>query len=258
MLRIEDIDQSRARRHWETQIYEDLDWLGLWWPRPVILQSEQTSRYGAALDKLWQSERLYPCYCSRKDIQSAMSAPQEGYTPFGPDGIIYPKTCTDLTKAHYGEKPRPNTQTLRLRMESVASFAEKTPRGRGFSFIETGEGPNGETGEIFFTVEDLISEIGDIVLARKGMGTSYHLSVVLDDAAQGITNVIRGQDLFEATKIHVVLQKLIGLPSPKYHHHKLIRDKDGKRLAKRDDARSLFKYRSDGKSPEDIRQMVCL
>ncbi|AML52762.1 tRNA glutamyl-Q(34) synthetase GluQRS [Falsihalocynthiibacter arcticus] len=258
LLRIEDIDQSRARPHWETQIYEDLDWLGLWWPRPVVLQSEQMSRYETALDTLWRAERLYPCHCSRRDIQDAMSAPQEGTQRLGPDGTIYPGTCTDLPKAHYGEKPRPSAQTLRLRMRSVARLAEKTAKGTGFSFIETGEGPNGETGEIFFSVDELITEVGDIVLARKGMGTSYHLSVVLDDAAQEVSHVIRGQDLFEATKIHVVLQKLLGLPSPSYHHHKLIRDDDGKRLAKRDDARAIAKFRADGKSPEDIRAMVGL
>jgi glutamyl-Q tRNA(Asp) synthetase len=258
LLRIEDIDQSRARPHWETQIYEDLDWLGLWWPRPVVLQSEQLSRYDAALDTLWREERIYPCHCSRRDIQAAMSAPQEGAAQSGPDGLIYPGTCSDLQKAHYGEKPRKPEQTLRLRMASLARLAEKTTRGTGFSFLETGAGPKGETGEIFFTVEELIADVGDIVLARKGMGTSYHLSVVLDDAAQGITEVIRGQDLFEATKIHVVLQKLLGLPTPTYHHHKLIRDNDGKRLAKRDDARAIGKYRADGKTPEDIREMLGL
>ncbi|WP_380058687.1 tRNA glutamyl-Q(34) synthetase GluQRS [Falsihalocynthiibacter sp. SS001] len=258
LLRIEDIDQSRARPHWEAQIYEDLDWLGLWWPRPVVLQSEQMSRYQDTLDALWRDERLYPCHCSRRDIQAAMSAPQEGAPAFGPDGLIYPGTCADLLKAHYGEKPRPNDQTLRLLMTSVARLAEKSNQGTGFSFMETGSGPNGETGEIFFTAEDLISGVGDIVLARKGMGTSYHLSVVLDDAAQGITHVVRGQDLFQATKIHVVLQRLLGLPTPTYHHHKLIRDEAGKRLAKRDDARAIAKYRADGKSPEDIRRMVGL
>lgn len=256
LLRIEDIDQSRARPHWETQIYEDLDWLGLWWPRPVILQSEQMSRYETALDQLWRDERLYPCHCSRRDIQAAMSAPQEGVRSHGPDGLIYPGTCADLPEAHYGEKPRPSEQTLRLRIGSVARLAAKSHIG--FSFIETGEGPNGETGEISFGVEELLSDVGDIVLARKGMGTSYHLSVVLDDAAQEIDHVIRGQDLFEATKIHVVLQKLLGLPTPTYHHHKLIRDKDGKRLAKRDDARAIGKFRADGKTPEDIREMVGL
>jgi len=126
------------------------------------------------------------------------------------------------------------------------------------SFEETGSGPNGETGLIEFTPDDMLTGVGDIVLARKGMGTSYHLSVVLDDAAQGVTHVVRGQDLFETTKIHVLLQRLFGLPTPIYHHHRLIRDNQGKRLAKRDDARAIATYREAGLSPADIRAMVGL
>jgi glutamyl-Q tRNA(Asp) synthetase len=127
-----------------------------------------------------------------------------------------------------------------------------------FSFHETGHGPNCETGLIEFTAEDAIRDIGDIVLARRDMGTSYHLSVVLDDAAQDVTHVVRGEDLFEATKIHVILQKLMGLPTPIYHHHQLIRDGAGKRLAKRDDARAIAKYRTEGASPDDVRRKVGL
>lgn len=126
------------------------------------------------------------------------------------------------------------------------------------SFQEQGQGPNGETGLIEFPAEHAVREIGDIVLARRDMGTSYHLSVVLDDAAQGITHVVRGQDLFEATKIHVILQRYLGLPTPVYHHHQLIRDEAGKRLAKRDDARSIALYRAEGATPADIREMVGL
>ena len=126
------------------------------------------------------------------------------------------------------------------------------------SFTELGEGPNGETGVIEFTPEEMETCIGDVVLSRRDMGTSYHLSVVLDDAAQGVTHVVRGQDLFEATRIHVLLQALLGLPTPFYHHHRLIRDDTGKRLAKRDDARAIAKYRAEGVSPGDIRAMVGL
>ncbi|NNK79781.1 MAG: tRNA glutamyl-Q(34) synthetase GluQRS, partial [Litoreibacter sp.] len=125
-------------------------------------------------------------------------------------------------------------------------------------FEETGAGPDGQTGTIRFTLREMLETIGDIVLCRRDMGTSYHLSVVLDDAAQGITHVIRGQDLFEATRIHVVLQRLLGLPTPVYHHHRLIRDDAGKRLAKRDDARAIAKYRAEGCTPQDIRKMVGL
>ena len=126
------------------------------------------------------------------------------------------------------------------------------------TFEETGVGPNGETGEIRIEQDDLVGGVGDVVVSRRDMGTSYHLSVVLDDAAQGITHVVRGQDLFEATKIHVVLQHLLGLPTPIYHHHQLIRDDAGKRLAKRDDARAIRTYRESGASPKDIRRMVGL
>ena len=130
--------------------------------------------------------------------------------------------------------------------------------GGAFYFTETGKGPSGETGTIQITRQTLVDGVGDVVLSRRDMGTSYHLSVVLDDAEQGITHVIRGQDLFEATQIHVVLQRLLGLPTPVYHHHRLIRDAAGKRLAKRDDARAIRTYREDGASPADIRRMVGL
>jgi glutamyl-Q tRNA(Asp) synthetase len=126
------------------------------------------------------------------------------------------------------------------------------------SFEESGVGPNGERGRIEFTRDELIRNVGDVVLARRGMGTSYHLSVVLDDAVQGITHVVRGQDLFEATKIHVVLQRLLGLPTPVYHHHRLIRDETGRRLAKREDAKAIRRFREEGATPADIRRMVGL
>jgi glutamyl-Q tRNA(Asp) synthetase len=159
----------------------------------------------------------------------------------------------------------PDDAALRLnsRLVELVAFEHRinTPGGgwnRYAGFQETGHGPNGETGVIEFTPEDFRRDIGDVVLARRDMGTSYHLSVVLDDAEQNITHVVRGEDLFEATKIHVVLQRLLSLPTPTYHHHRLIRDAHGKRLAKRDDARAIRKYREDGASPEDIRRMVGL
>ncbi len=261
LLRIEDIDQSRARLEWEAQIYDDLKWLGLWWPEPVMRQSERKAAYEAALEELWERSRIYECFCSRADIKSALQAPQEGNLSYGPDGLIYPGTCRNKQTSH-DEDPVPRNTVLRLDMslaigESALSY-RNTSALIGAQFTETGTGPNGETGTITFTEEELISTIGDIVLARRDMGTSYHLSVVLDDAAQGITHVVRGQDLFEATKIHVVLQRLFGLPTPTYHHHKLIRDENGKRLAKRDDARAISLYRSEGATPEKIRSMIGL
>lgn len=246
LLRIEDIDQSRARPAWEAQIYEDLHWLGLCWPTPVMRQSDRQPQYHAALQTLWGRGLLYPCHCNRRDILAAVSAPQEGAEPaYGPDGLIYPGTCRHLNRPQ--EMP---AQALRLNIAIAAEAIGPAP----LCFTETGEHP--ATHQI--PAQQLIESVGDIVLARRDMGTSYHLSVVLDDAAQGITEVTRGADLFDATQIHVLLQRLLDLPTPRYHHHGLIRDDSGKRLAKRDDARAIAKYRADGASPGDIRQMVGL
>ena len=247
LLRIEDIDQSRARAQWEEQIEDDLSWLGLSWPRPVMRQSERKAAYRAALQTLWDKDLLYPCSCTRHDITGAVSAPQEGVTPrFGPDGIVYPGTCR--ARAKPAKMP-----DAALRLDMARAVADQS-----FEFLETGVGPRGETGKIRFTAEDIINQVGDVVLSRQGMGTSYHLSVVVDDAAQEITHVVRGADLFDATKIHVVLQTLLTLPEPTYHHHRLIRDDAGKRLAKRDDARAISLYRAEGATPADVRAMVSL
>lgn len=250
LLRIEDIDTTRARPEWEAQIYEDLAWLGLSWERPVLRQSARLPAYRAALTRLWALGLIYPCSCSRRDIAEAASAPQEGVPPaFGPDGLIYPGTCRHVPNP---AGPLPNA-VLRLNMaRTLAQMPDPV------CFPETGAGPKGQTGEISLFHSMLQSDVGDIILARTGLGTSYHLSVVLDDAVQNITRVVRGQDLFTATFIHVVLQKLLGLPTPSYHHHRLIRDEAGKRLAKRDDARAIKLYREDGKTPADIRAMVGL
>ena len=250
LLRIEDLDSTRARPEWEDQIYDDLGWLGLTWQAPVLRQSERMPAYRAALTRLWALGLVYPCTCSRRDIAEAASAPQEGVPPaFGPDGLIYPGTCRHVPNP---AAPLPNT-VLRLNM-ARALKALANP----LTFVETGAGPAGETGEIVLSHNMLRDEVGDIILARAGLGASYHLSVVLDDAFQNISLVPRGQDLFTATFIHVVLQKLMGLPTPTYHHHKLIRDAAGKRLAKRDDARAIRLFRTEGKTPADIRAMVGL
>lgn len=265
LLRIEDIDQSRARLAWDAQIHDDLKWLGVWWPTPVMRQSQRQAAYDAALDLLWLKGLLYPCTCSRRDIENAMSAPQEGVPQHGPDGLIYPGTCrNDMLheRAFPEDHPRPRNVTLRLDMTLAVDLCDAFVGGINAPmvarFIEKGAGPKGETGDITFTADQMIQQVGDIVVARRDMGTSYHLSVVLDDAEQQITDVIRGQDLFDATKIHVLLQSLLDLPTPVYHHHKLIRDEDGKRLAKRDDARAISLFRSEGATPEDIRAMVGL
>lgn len=246
LLRIEDIDQTRARPQWEEAIYQDLDWLGLAWDGPVLRQSARMAEYARALDRLWDMGLLYPCTCTRRDIAEAMSAPQEGAEPiFGPDGPVYPGTCRPDHTCPTG--PRPTDCHLRLDCARALGLDAIT-------FRETGE----SSGDIVTTAQAFRDTIGDVVLARRDFGTSYHLSVVIDDAAQGITHVIRGADLRDATPIHMLLQRILGLPTPVYHHHRLIRDDAGKRLAKRDDARAISKYRAEGASPADIRAMVGL
>lgn len=242
LLRIEDIDQTRARPEWEALIFEDLHWLGLHWPEPVLRQSTRRSAYDAALDALWARGLLYPCTCTRRDIAEAARAPQEGAPLLGPDGIVYPGNCRGKDRTG----PRPSGSSLRLDMaQALESLGT-------LEFLETGAGPTGDTGGIALAHDTLLHRVGDVVLCRRDLATSYHMSVVVDDAAQDITHVVRGQDLFEATGIHVVLQSLLKLPVPTYHHHRLIRDETGKRLAKRDDARALSAYREDGLSVQDV------
>ncbi|NDV01299.1 tRNA glutamyl-Q(34) synthetase GluQRS [Pseudoroseicyclus tamaricis] len=243
LIRIEDIDRSRARPKWEAQIFDDLRWLGLSWEEPVLRQSANMGAYRDALARLEADGLTYPCQCRRRDIEAALSAPQEGAPLVGPDGPIYPGTCR-----HGGAEPE--GAAIRLHMARAAT--------EPVTFLEEGAGPEGQSGEIEVTPEDMRLGIGDIVLARRDMGTSYHLSVVVDDAAQGITHVTRGEDLFAATAIHALLQDRLALPRPRYHHHRLIRDDAGKRLAKRDDARAIGAFRAEGASPADIRRMVGL
>ncbi|WP_045390721.1 tRNA glutamyl-Q(34) synthetase GluQRS [Falsirhodobacter sp. alg1] len=226
LLRIEDLDQSRARPEWEAQIYDDLAWLGLSWPEPVMRQSDRLPAYDAALEKLAAMGLTYPCKCSRADIRAALSAPQEG--AMGPDGIIYPGTCRGRPWADAGPQ-----DTTRLDIAKAVAIA----------------------GSELAIATD---EIGDVILARRGMGAAYHLAVVVDDAAQRVTEAVRGADLAAATPIHHLLGRLLGLPPVTYFHHRLIRDDHGKRLAKRDDARAIATYRAEGATPADIRRMVGL
>jgi glutamyl-Q tRNA(Asp) synthetase len=295
LLRIEDIDGQRSKPEWEQAIYDDLEWLGLWWPDPVMRQSDRSDAYADALRRLnWPTPLLFPCDCSRADIAAALDAPQNGVShPVGADGLVYPGTCKakDAPTLAWADDP-----TDRLALKQIGEGIENTPEVHHFydrldagppldlstslrlhmdrasrlvagrrpgeaaelTFQEAGHGPGGEHGLVRFTPEDMARHVGDVVLARRGMGTSYHLSVVLDDAAQGITHVVRGEDLFEATKIHVVLQRLLNLPTPTYHHHRLIRDESGRRLAKREDAKAIRRFREEGATPRDIRRMVGL
>ncbi|MCC5986492.1 MAG: tRNA glutamyl-Q(34) synthetase GluQRS [Pararhodobacter sp.] len=243
LLRIEDIDQPRCRAEHEQAIYDDLRWLGLTWPEPVLRQSDRMESYAAALERLAAMGVSYACTCTRADIRAALSAPQEGAAVIGPDGPVYPGTCREAGHLAEGAAIRLNMKAALARLDAPLRFAETGPLF---------------TGEHVVSADHLITNVGDIVLARRDIGTSYHLSVVLDDAAQGVTLVTRGADLFEATAIHVLLQRLLGLPQPEWHHHRLIRDEEGRRLAKRDDARAIARFRADGVSPAEIRAHIGL
>ncbi|MBB3994550.1 glutamyl-Q tRNA(Asp) synthetase [Sulfitobacter undariae] len=252
VLRIEDIDQTRARPQWETQIYDDLAWLGIRWAQPVMRQSDRLDTYAKALDTLWEQGLLYECRCTRADIAAATSAPQEGAPLLGPDGVIYPGTCRGK---HQQTTKRPVDAVLRLNMaQALHQTSQNTSQPNPLSFHEALHPDH--RGVVKANGPHMLRNVGDIVLARRDMGTSYHLSVVLDDATQGITDVVRGADLFDATIIHVILQKILGLPTPTYHHHRLIRDENGKRLAKRDDARAISLFRKEGIMPTEIRSIT--
>ncbi len=248
LLRIEDTDTARCRPEYEAAIYDILGWLGLSWPEPVLRQSEHLDRYRAALNQLNDMGVCYPCQCRRGDIRAALSAPQEEVSHTGPDGVVYPGTCRGRRMDTIGGGDA-------VRLDIARAIAVVGDVGR-LGFIE-----NGPTapGLHRLNADQLVAEVGDIVLARRDISTAaYHLAVVVDDAAQGITEVVRGADLAEATVIHRLLQALLQLPTPSYYHHELIRDNGGKRLAKRDDARAVTKYRAEGMTPQDIRRLVGL
>lgn len=227
LLRVEDIDQTRCRPAYEQAIYDDLSWLGLIWETPVLKQSTRSAAYQQAIDLLSEKGLTYHCTCTRSDIRAALSAPQ------GHEGPIYPGTCRN--------KHHPDG-ALRL------NIAKATAHLPDLSFIESGQ-------TFRFNPRQLTD---DIILFRRNEGFAYHLAVVVDDAFQGITEVTRGADLLPVTPLQVTLQHLLGLPTPTYHHHRLITDDTGKRLAKRDDARALSKYRAEGATPDDIRHMIGL
>ena len=239
LLRIEDIDTARCMPVWEKAILDDLHWLGLHWESPVMRQSDRLPVYDAAVRQLFDSGFAYACTCTRADIRAALSAPQGGTLASGDP--IYPGTCRGKGHAAAGAAVRLDMAAALARLDEV-------------TFHEFGPGHEGR--QVFGA--DLVREVGDVVLARRDIGCSYHLAVVVDDAAQGITMVTRGEDLFGATPIHVILQQLLGLPTPQYHHHRLIQDDAGHRLAKRDNARALSKYRAEGATPADICRMVGL
>ncbi len=242
LLRMEDTDLQRSKPEYDAQIIDDLTWLGLTWDGPILRQSTQIDSYTPAIDKLAAADLLYPCSCSRKDIQAAQSAPQEDALP-----AVYPGTCKTRSMS-----TRQTGDALRLHLDrALDTFGPDLP-----NFIETGPSHEG-THPIRRSVAT--EQIGDIVLFRKSDAiVAYFLASALDDHSQAITHVVRGEDLFGFTPIQVLLLTLLGLPTPLYHHHTLIRDEAGKRLAKRDDARALSKFRAEGYTPADIREMVGL
>ena len=241
LLRIEDIDQARARPEFEAAIYEDLAWLGLAWEQPVRRQSEHFADYAAALDRLEARGLLYPCFCTRSEIAAALSAPHGPPATSGPEGAIYPGTCRALDAAERARRVAAGAPFAR-RLDLDRALAAAGP----LTFVETGVACAVDPAR-------LRAEIGDPVLARKDLPASYHLAVVHDDALQGVTLVVRGADLAFATPLHRVLQALLGVPAPEYRHHRLITDAAGRRLAKRDAAATLRALRADGATPATVR-----
>jgi glutamyl-Q tRNA(Asp) synthetase len=234
ILRIEDIDTTRCRPAHEAAILDDLAWLGLTWDGPVWRQSQRSPVYRAALDELVGQGVAYPCFCTRADIAAAASAPH------GPDGPIYPGTCRALTPAE--RAARLATSAPAWRLDVAAALGITGP-------LSWHDATAGEQA-----ADPLAG--GDIVIARRDIGTAYALAVVVDDAAQGITDVVRGVDLFHATHVQRLLQALLGLSTPRYHHHRLIAGPDGRRLAKRDAALTLSALRTAGRSPDEIFAML--
>jgi glutamyl-Q tRNA(Asp) synthetase len=238
LLRLEDIDQTRCRDEYAAAIIEDLVWLGLDWDGPIRRQSQHFADYRAALDCLDAAGLIYPCFCTRRDIQAEI-ARAGGAPHFGPGGELgmpYPGTCRRLSVAERSEK-RALASSWALRLDVAAALERTGP-------LAWSEG--GRT-----VMADPLAS-GDVVLARKEVPTSYHLAVTVDDALQGISLVTRGADLFAATHIHRLLQALLGLPTPRYQHHPLLTDVEGRRLAKRDGALTIRAMRAAGMTSEEI------
>ncbi len=238
LLRMEDIDSVRCRPEYEQGICDDLRWLGFQWDGDVLRQSEHLPRYRAHLDDLAEAGLTYPCFCTRGEIAAEIAA--MGAAPHGPDGPRYPGTCRQLDRAKRRERLS-RGDAFAIRFDVGAALARV---GATLHFEETGRGPTGERG----VIDADPRAGGDIVLGRKDLGVSYHLAVVLDDDRQGVTLVTRGDDLFSATPVQRLLQAVLGLRVPRYHHHLLLRDEAGRRLAKRDAARSLAALRAAGES----------
>jgi glutamyl-Q tRNA(Asp) synthetase len=234
LLRIEDIDHTRCRPEFTDAIIEDLHWLGLDWDGPVRQQSEHFDDYRAALSRLDAMGLLYPCFCTRRDIQAEIA--RAGGAPQGDLGAPYPGTCRYLSVTE-----------REARLSNAADYALRLDVGAALAKTGTLHWREGERH-----VEAAPAALGDVVLARKEMPTSYHLAVTVDDALQGVTLVTRGVDLFTATHIHRLLQTLLNLPVPQYRHHALLTDASGRRLAKRDRAVTIRAMRNAGRTPAEV------
>jgi glutamyl-Q tRNA(Asp) synthetase len=238
LLRIEDIDPTRCTRANAEQIFEDLAWLGIEWETPVRFQSEHRADFAAAAERLSARGLLYPCFCTRADIQREIE--RAGYAPHGSEGPLYPGTCRRLSEDEQASRLAAGVpHALRLDLEKALSET-----GDDLSWNDAHHGSQRARPEL----------LGDAVLVRKDIGTSYHLAVVVDDGLQGVTDIVRGVDLFEATHLHRVLQSLLDLFVPTYHHHDLLTDAQGNRLAKRDRAITLKSLREHGVSAAELRR----
>ncbi len=245
LLRIEDIDIERCRPEFERAIIEDLGWLGLRWEEPMRRQSEHFGEYAGALDRLQALGLIYPCFCTRGEILSAVAAKSDW--PRDPDGSpLYPGACKHLSSEERRRQLAAG-QPAAQRIDMAAALAGVGPP---LSWRDYGAGSEGR---------DVAAEPalwGDAILSRKDIATSYHIAVVIDDALQGVTDVVRGEDLFMATSLHRLLQALLDLPAPTYHHHALLRDASGQKLSKSLRAKSLRALRQEGLSAAAVRERL--
>jgi glutamyl-Q tRNA(Asp) synthetase len=242
LLRVEDIDPNRCRPEYEQALMEDLGWLGLSWPMPVRRQSDHMDDYAAALARLAALGATYPCFCSRKDIADEIA--RAGAAPHlvaaGPDGPLYPGLCRHLDKGLAADRVAAG-EPHAIRLDVARALALTGP----LSWHDRARGDVAADPAL----------LGDVVLARRDVRTSYHLAVTVDDALQGVTLVTRGEDLFHATHIHRLIQALLDLPVPTYHHHPLLVNEQGQRLSKRDGAKAIRALRSEGLSPEQVLRL---
>jgi glutamyl-Q tRNA(Asp) synthetase len=255
LLRIEDIDRARCRSEFETAIYEDLAWLGIAWDGPVQRQSEHLDEYRAALACMEAEGLVYPSFESRAEIAALIAAAPATW-PRDPDGApLHPGSAKMLSRAERDRRiAAGDAYALRLDMAAAIAHAQAAAATSPLSWTETGSGPAGETG----LVGAAPARWGDLVLGRKKVPGSYHLAVVIDDARQGITHVVRGCDLFWSTSVHRLLHVLLGLPAPVYRHHHLVLDPDGRKLSKSTQATALRSLRQSGVTAADIRRLVGL